>query len=214
LNLAPSDPVVSLAGVREPTLADLRKTLLRGLRTARSLRDGEGELAFERHQLLAARFLRVARLNRRPGAKNREGWLAYFDEHFPRGSEHARLLWDDWRKPLLQRGAAGMRVTITHGQRELHWKPSHGAAGVGIVVDLESMWSDFGQSIESFVDACSADRAREKRALRRWRASTWTAQQLVHARTSENVYSLDPMLGSASTSTAWQAVVYSMRAVS
>jgi len=198
--------------MREPTLDDLRKALLRGLRTTRPLRADDSDLAFERHQLLAARFVRVARLGRAPGAKTREGWHSFFRDHFPRGDEHARLLWTDWRKPLLQRGTNGTRITITHGQPDVHWRLHDGAHGVAIVVDLESMWADFASGVESFVLACAADRPRARRALRRWRASTWTAQQLVRPEEDGKVYSLDPMLGSTSTATMWQSVVYSLRA--
>jgi hypothetical protein len=198
--------------VREPTLDDLRKALLRRLRTTTPLRADDTELAFERHQLLAARFVRVARLDRAPGAKTREGWHSFFREHFPRGGEHARLLWTDWRNPLLQRGTTGVLVTITHGQPDLHWRLNEAAQGVALVVDLESMWDDFASAVGSFVDACVADRPRARRALRRWRASTWTAQQLVRPGEPGNVYSLDPVLGSAATSTTWRTVVYSLRA--
>lgn len=198
--------------MREPTLDDLHKALLRGLRTSRPLQAGDSELAFERHQLLAARFVRVARLDRAPGAKTREGWHSFFRDHFPRGDEHARLLWSAWRKPLLQRGTTGTRVTITHGQPGVHWRLQDGPHGVAIVVDLESMWDDFASAVGSFVDACGADRSRARRALRRWRASTWTAQQLVRPGEGGTVYSLDPMLGSTSTATTWQNVVYSLRA--
>ena len=120
----------------------------------------------------SARFVRVARLDRAPGAKTREGWQSFFREHFPRGGEHARLLWTDWRNPLLQRGTTGDLVTITHGQPDLHWRLHEAAQGVALVVDLESMWDDFASAVESFVDACAADRPRARRALRRWRAST------------------------------------------
>ena len=198
--------------MREPTLADLRLALLRGLRTANPVRAGDGDLAFERHQLLAARFLRAARLARRPGAKSHEGWLAFFRDHFPRGGEHARLLWTDWRKPLLQRGIAGSRVTITHGQPELHWSRDDAKQRIGLVVDLESMWADFEDAVESLIDACTADPARGRRALRRWQESTWTAQQLGSPRPSRGLYVLGPALGPASTSTSWRTAVYNVRA--
>ncbi|HZO33580.1 MAG TPA: hypothetical protein VFB17_00755 [Gaiellaceae bacterium] len=197
--------------MREPTLSDLRIALLRGVRTTSPLRAGDGDLAFERHQLLAARFLRTARLNRRPGAKSSEGWLTFFREHFPRGAEHARLLWTDWRKPLLQRGTAGARVTITHGQADAHWTRGDPGEGIRLVVDLESMWADFEVSVESFVDACASDRPRAKRALRRWRESTWTAGRFNYPRPAGGIYWLDPRLSSASTATSLEPVVYTLR---
>lgn len=159
---------VSLSFVTQPTPADLRDALLVGLRTRRPLRRRDSELAFERHQLLAIRFQAGARLNDCGKAKERERWRIYFRQYFPRGGGQADLLWSRWRKPLLRNEPAGPGVIVTHGRPEAHWQLGVLAEGKGLVIDLESMWDDFEQSVESFVAACRSDERLAGRAVRRW----------------------------------------------
>src|SRR5579859_7279815 len=99
-------------------LPELRAALLDGLRA--TLTPSQGREAFERHQLLAIRFHRAARVNT-PNRKvgEGEGWERYFVDHFPRGGEHAHLLWKDWRTQLLKDEAPGAGIVITHGRHDV-----------------------------------------------------------------------------------------------
>ena len=130
--------------MEDSQLQELRAALLDGLRE--HLDPGEGERAFERHQLLAIRFHRVARLNQ-PWEKKYEGrgWIRFFTEHFPRGDGHAELLWTDWRVTLLKDDSTGPGVSVTHGQPDAHWQISHPSGR--LIIDLESMWDDYEASI-------------------------------------------------------------------
>ena len=91
-------------------LTAMANALLQGLRV--ELTPQQGDAAFERHQLLAIRFHRAARLNER--ARDREGqaWCRYFDEHFPRGSDRAELLWEKWRVRLLRMKRQGLGLRL------------------------------------------------------------------------------------------------------
>lgn len=152
-------------------LAELRAALLRDLGV--ELQPSQGDQAFERHQLLAIRFNRAARLNRR-SADKRDGliWCRYFDEHVPRRIEHAQLLWDEWRVPLLKDETPGEGVAISHGQPELHWQlTTH-----GLFLNLESLWDDYAASVEHFVAMLDADAKRRKIALERWHKLRWAVQ--------------------------------------
>jgi hypothetical protein len=154
--------------VTDPTLADLRDALLGGLRTPKPLRRRDETLAYERHQLLVIRFQAVVRLSQTGGAKGRDRWAAYFREHFPRGDEHAILLWTAWRKPLLRNEPPGAGVIVAYGCPDAHWQHVPVGQVAALVVDLESMWEDYERSVESFLDACHGDAERAARALRRW----------------------------------------------
>lgn len=91
-------------------LTAMANALLQGLRVEPTPQ--QGDAAFERHQLLAIRFHRAARLNER--ARDREGqaWCRYFDEHFPRGSDRAELLWEKWRVRLLRMKRQGLGLRL------------------------------------------------------------------------------------------------------
>ncbi|MGZ8739940.1 MAG: hypothetical protein ACXWZ8_05035 [Gaiellaceae bacterium] len=157
----------------DPNLALMKKALLWGLRV--NLTPEQGDEAFERHQLLAIRFHRAARLNDRAGDREGQGWSRYFKEHFPRGDAHAELLWHKWRVPLLKDDTPGVGIAITHGQPQIHWEMT----GAGLCVDLESMWDDFEQSVNAFVGSLERDAKRRKVALERWSARQWTVQPVV-----------------------------------
>ena len=66
-------------------------------------------------------------------------WSAFFREHFPRGDEHAELLWHQWRTPLLKDEHPGPGVALSHGSPDAHWQITFPAQGGGLIVNLESM---------------------------------------------------------------------------
>jgi len=134
----------------------------------------DGLAAFERHQLLAIRFTRVARLNAPASVKDREGqmWQLFFEEHFPRGGERAKLLWNDWRTRLLKDDAPGPGIAVTHGHPEIHWHTDQGRLGV----NLETMWDDYELAIDHFIHACAGDAELKARALKRWKERLWSVQ--------------------------------------
>jgi hypothetical protein len=155
--------------VPRPELDELQASLERDL----------GVLAepFERHQLLAIRFHRASRLNGRASESETATWVRYFAEHFPHGYEHARLLWREWRKPLLKDETPGAGVAISHGQPHMHWRmTSH-----GLYLNLESLWADYVLSVEHFVGALDADDERCAVALERWHRLQWSVQQVTYA---------------------------------
>jgi hypothetical protein len=154
-------------------LPELKASLLRDLGV--ELRSDQGDQAFERHQLLAIRFNRAARLNRRK-SDQRDGtiWNRYFDEHFPRGVEHADLLWNEWRVPLLKDETPGKGVAISHGQPELHWQIMSG----GLYLNLESLWDDYAASVEHFIAMLDTNTERREIALERWEKLRWAVQMV------------------------------------
>jgi hypothetical protein len=156
-------------------LEALREALMFGLRVDLPSVN-PGYAAFERHQLLAIRFHRASRLNA-PGATERQGWLQYFDEHFPRGRAHGLRLWEDWRGRLVKDEFPGKRVAVSHGQPHLHWKlvdPEQ-----RLFIDLESMWEDFERSVESLMELLGSDDDRRGKTLEKWRRRQWSVQQVV-----------------------------------
>jgi hypothetical protein len=114
-----------------PQLDAIRKSLREGLRV--QLTPEQGIEAFARHQFLAIRFHRAARLNQRSSDGEGQGWCRFFREHFPRGDEHALLVWEQWRVPLLKDEMPGTGVVNTHGQTWFHWKMTN----LGLAIDLE-----------------------------------------------------------------------------
>lgn len=176
----------------------IRGALLDDLRTR--LTPEQGVEAFARHQLLAIRFHRAARLNQRSSDGEGEGWQRYFVDHFPRGAQHARLLWAEWRVPLLKDETPGLGVAITHGQPQAHWLMTSG----GFCIDLESMWDDFERSVESFVRLLTRDSQRRRVASERWRTQQWSVQPVSFV-PSDSLFpseSLSPLsFGVASAST-------------
>jgi hypothetical protein len=158
--------------VPRPELVELKSSLLRDLGV--QLQPEQGDVAFERHQLLAIRFHRAARLNQRASDREGQAWVRYFGEHFPRGYEHARLLWREWRVPLLKDETPGAGVAISHGQPHMHWQvTSH-----GLYLNLESLWADYVTSVENFAAMLDADAARRKVALERWRKLQWSVEMV------------------------------------
>jgi hypothetical protein len=153
-------------------LEELREELLHELR--RELTPQQGFEALECHQLLTVRFHRVSRINA-PAAGERKGWHQFFHEHFPRGKEHAELLWVRWRNALLKDAYPGPGVAISHGQAHGHWQ----LTGAGLFINLESMWDDYEQSIDSMISMLDADDARRAKSLEWWRGRRWTVQ-VVH----------------------------------
>jgi hypothetical protein len=192
--------------VTEPTLADLRDVLLVGLRPAKPLRRRDDELVFERHQLLVIRFRAAVRLTQGGKAKGRDRWVAYFRDHFPRGGEHARLLWARWRKPLLANEPPGPGVIVTHGRPDAHWQHALVGQRPALVVDLESMWDDFEQSVESFLDACRGDEQCAAQALRRCSRRPQVVSAALAGAGSAPVATFQP----ASTATSPHRVVYAV----
>jgi hypothetical protein len=152
-------------------LQTLREALLDGLRV--ELGPDDGRQAFERHQLLAIRFHRAARLNV-AGTKTGEqrGWCQYFEEHFPRGGEHGELLFTRWRTTLLKDEMPGRGVLITHGQAEVHWLMS----ARGLVVNLESMWNEFEASVDHLLAALASDDEHRTRVLAHFEKTRWTVR--------------------------------------
>lgn len=166
-------------------LAGIRNSLIGGLRV--ELTPEQGVEAFERHQLLAIRFHRAARLNDRARDRGGQGWCRYFAEHFPRGDTHAELLWDQWRVPLLKDETPGIGVAIAHGQPETHWRPT----AFGLCIDLESMWDDYEQSVDAFVLSLSEDPDRRRVAIKRWRERQWTVEPIQLVTSDSLMTSLD-----------------------
>ena len=159
-------------------LEQLRTSLLRGLRV--DLTPEQGDEAFERHQLLAIRLHRAARLNQ-TGKGEGAGWQQYFDEHFPRGGTHAGLLWENWRVTLLKDEMPGEGVVITHCRPDAHWQPVE--PGGRLCLNLESMWDEFEASVDHLVESLRSDAARRKVVLKRWRERRWRV---------ETVWRVDP----------------------
>lgn len=157
-------------------LDDLKSALVRGLGVPLSGPD-VGYAAFERHQLLTIRVHRAARLNS-PDETERQGWLTYFREHFPRGDTHAQRLWEDWRGRLVKDEFSGTSVVVSHGQPHAHWKIVD--PGARLYIDLESMWGDFERSVESFITMLGREKERREKTLEKWRKRQWTVQQVVY----------------------------------
>jgi hypothetical protein len=159
-------------------VADLKAALLVGLRVA--LQPDQGYQAFERHQLLAIRFHRAARTNA-TGVSERKGWCQYFEEHFPRGDEYAVLLWERWRNALLKDEYPGPGVVISHGQRHAHWQLVD--PGAQLYVDLESMWTDYAQSVDSLIELLERDPERREAAIKYRVDHHWEVQGYAFAPT-------------------------------
>jgi len=161
-------------------LDGIRHSLLRGLRPPGPLGPEDGELAFERHILLAIRFHRAAGLNQRARVgEEGKGWRQYFNEYFPKrrgwkqGDE--QLLWTDWRCGLVKWETPKSKVAVTHGQPDWHW---HREPSGTLCINLESMWLDFETSVERFLAALRDDDERRGEAVRRWRERSWTIRPL------------------------------------
>lgn len=152
-------------------LADLRSALVRGLDV--TLTPEQGYEAFERHQLLAIRFHRAARLNA-PELTERQGWLRYFEEHFPRGRAHAQLLWQEWRGRLVKDEFPGQGVAVSHGQPHAHWKVVEPDAR--LFINLESMREDFERSVDSFIALLEREPERRTATLEKWHRRQWSVQ--------------------------------------
>jgi hypothetical protein len=148
----------------------IKQTLLAGLRVR--LTPEQGVEAFARHQLLAIRFHRAARLSERSSYREGQGWCRFFADHFPRGDANALLLWEHWRVPLLKDEMPGAGVVITHRQPWLHWRMTDR----GLAVDLESMWDDFERAVDTFIASLAASPERRRVAVRRWRERSWAVQ--------------------------------------
>jgi len=165
-------------------LADLKAALLVGLRVG--LQPDQGYQAFERHQLLAIRFHRAARTNA-TGVSERRGWCQYFEEHFPRGDEYAVLLWERWRNALLKDEYPGPGVVISHGQPHAHWQLVD--PGAQLYVDLESMWTDYAQSVDSLIELLERDSERRQAAIKYRVDHHWEVQGYAFAPTHAPVAS-------------------------
>jgi hypothetical protein len=181
-------------------VVELRESLVRGLAVALPETD-PGYAAFERHQLLAIRFHRAARLNA-PSEGERAGWRTYFREHFPRGDEHAVRLWEDWRCQLVKDELPGKRVAVSHGQPHGHWRiDSKGR----LYLNLESMREDFEQSVDSFIAHLESCPERREQTLGMFRTHRSSVQQVEFSEAS-NVVMTTASAGnffSVGSSTAW-----------
>jgi hypothetical protein len=186
----------SLSLVPVDDLEQLRRALLRGRPTG--LRPDDGDEAFERHQLLAIRFHRAARLNGRASLGEGAEWRLYFAEHFPREDEYADLLWNEWRVALLKDETPGKGVAITHCQPHAHWKTVQ--PGKLLVIDLESMWGDFEKSLESFLHLLRVNPDRRRVVIDRWRRRGWTVQNVVYSQIVPDRYASVPASASVATS--------------
>jgi hypothetical protein len=152
-------------------LADLRTDLLDRLRVPATT----GEEAFERHQLLAIRVHRAARLAQAGG--ERASWIAYVTTHFPAPrnvKDDAQRLFEYWRNPLVKDEMPGSKIAITHGQPFLHWQRD---ADDVLCIDLESMCDDFEHSVDDFLAALKRDPVARVDVLGRWRTRGWTVRQ-------------------------------------
>lgn len=158
----------------ESDLEEVRDALLRGLRVEVGLDDGS--LAFERHQLLAIRFTRAARLAAPSRLKNHEGqmWCRYFEDYFPRGDGHEKLLWDEWRTPLLKDEVPGGSVLVSHGQPDPHWQLV--LPGRRLFINLESMWDDYEESVRRLVAAAEIMPVLRKRLVSRYAERQWRVE--------------------------------------
>jgi hypothetical protein len=161
----------SVGAMPDTELSQLREELLRRLDVP--VPPDQGEEAFERHQLLAIRFHRAARLNA-PQLGDRRGWIRYFVEHFPRGANHADRLWSYWRLPLLKDELPGPQVVIAQAQPFGHWKVLPPAGQ--LFVNLETMRDDFRASVESLIALLESDEERWEATLQAWRTRRWTVQ--------------------------------------
>lgn len=176
---APSEHAARLGRALDADLLAIRTSLLRGLRPRKPLGSSDGELAFERHILLAIRFHKAAGLNQTRKGEG-VGWCEYFDEHFPKrpgwSVGDAKVLWDDWRVGLVKWETPKSRVTVTHGRPDAHW---HREPDGTLCIDLESMWDDFTRSVDSFVGLLARDEQRRDEAVRRWNERRWIVRHLV-----------------------------------
>jgi hypothetical protein len=158
--------------VDDEQLDELRVSLLRGGRP--NLGPEEGDEAFDRHILLAARIHQAARLNQAASDNETQAWVRYFDDHFtPTHAVKAKLLWTDWRCRLLKDTTPGGNVVLAHGSARVHW--TRDARG-RLLIDLESMWDDFEQSVDNFIATLAADQRRRKVVLARFRDRVWTVE--------------------------------------
>jgi len=102
-----------------------------------------------------------------------KGWMRFFKEHFPRGDKYAELLWGRWRIALLKDAYPGPGVAISHGQAHGHWQVVNPG---GLFINLESMWDDYEQSIDSMIKTLAADDAGREKSLEWWRGRRWAVQ--------------------------------------
>lgn len=159
-------------------LVRLKESLTAGLRTEEPLTPEQGDVAFEKHILLAVRFHRASALNAVEHGEGK-GWNLYFTEHFPKRPEwragDADLLWERWRGGLVKLETPLSLVTVTHGQPHAHWARERDGS---LCLNLESMWDDFDASVDSFIGLLGGDENRRARALDRWRKHSRTVRQL------------------------------------
>jgi hypothetical protein len=183
-------------------LDELRAALLRGGRP--KLTPQQGDEAFDRHMLLAARIHRAARLNAAKSDRDGEAWSRYFEQHFPSARAlQAKLLWDDWRCRLLKDETLGGGVVISHGSARAHWTRD---ASDRLFVDLEAMWDDFEKSVESFIGSLAADTRRRRIVLARYKARVWTVQPFRPVRSADLSFSLaDAAIAGSAAATAMSA---------
>lgn len=179
-------------------LGELGRSLLRGGRP--QLTAEQGEEAFDRHVLLAARVHRASRLNQAAGDREGQAWRRYFEQHFPRLRHlQADVLWADWRCALVKDDTPGPRVVLAHGSQRTHFTRDESGR---LLVDLESMWDDFAESVDSFVASLERDRRRRTIVLRRYRERVWTVEPFQpdhHAGLSSNLADAALRAGAAAT---------------
>jgi len=139
-----------------------------------ALRPEAGAEAFRQHKILASAIHRAARLHQRNQESETNAWVSYLTDFFPEGRngpDDARVLFGDWRTPLLKDNTLGPRVVVTHGQSVAHW--SRDESGATVCIDLESLWDDFTHSVQRFLDHLRGSEARRRVVLARWRQKTW-----------------------------------------
>ena len=128
----------------------------------------------EKHRLLARSFHRLVRLPQRdPDDRQGKAWIVFFERFVPHLGVHGRLLWNQWRTPLLKDDGPGPRIII--GERE---PTAHCATfdGDKIFVDLESATDDFIAALDALLAACEGDADLCSVVLRNWRATQWTVR--------------------------------------
>jgi hypothetical protein len=150
----------------ETTLKELRASLSR--RRPRPLGPQDGLEAKHEHQVLASAIHRAVKLIQRNGEGEGASWVRYVETYFPpgrNGRREAKLLWSEWRTPLVKTEAPGKKVKITHGAPVVHWVYNDAGA---LGIDLESLWDDFEHSVDALITAMRTDRVLRETVLGRW----------------------------------------------
>ncbi len=158
-------------------MREMRASLVR--RRPPKLSPGEGDQAFEEHQILAMAIHRAVQLTKTGDESETRTWVRYVVDYFPAGRndpDDAKALWKDWRTSLVKKETPGATVSITHGQPHLHWMRNEEDGA--LVVNLEDLWDDFEASVEALAESLTRDAHRRRIVLKRWRERTWEVRSV------------------------------------